>query len=83
MNAARPVFVAELATEIGTNSASTIRDLKRRGFALGRTKTPSGQWAASLTKGDADRYVAQREIERTTVQPLAAKQSSDSKETES
>ena len=56
---------AEPATEIGTNSASTIRDLKRRGFALGRTKTPSGQWAASLTKGDGSyRYVAQREIER-------------------
>jgi hypothetical protein len=69
MNAAMPVLVSELAAELGTHHVSTLRDLKRRGFALGRTKTPSGQWAASLTRTDADRYVAARERERTIVQP--------------
>ena len=67
MKASQPVLVSELAASSEHHPVSTLRDLKQRGYALGLTKTPSGQWSASLTKGDAAKYAAERELERTTV----------------
>jgi hypothetical protein len=62
-----PVLITDLAVSLGLHKTSVVRDLRKRGYAVGDTRTGSGQWAAALPKDAADRYVAERLSERSQV----------------
>ena len=55
--------VKDLAALLGVNISTALRDLKRKGFAIDKVRTRSGQMTSVITKAEAQRYRAERAAE--------------------
>ena len=53
----------DLAASLGVNISTALRDLKRKGFAIDKVLTRSGQMTSVITKAEAERYCAERAAE--------------------
>ena len=60
----KPVMtVKDLAALLGVNITTALRDLKRKGFAIDKVRTRSGQMTSVIAKAEAERYRAERAAE--------------------
>ena len=56
----KPVMtVKDLAASLGVNFTTALRNLKRKGFAIDKVRTRSGQMTSVITKAEAQRYRAE------------------------
>lgn len=57
---AEAVPVRALADQLRMHPVDVVKDLRGRGYTLGSIRGAVGRWTMALTRGDAERYLAER-----------------------
>jgi hypothetical protein len=57
---AEAVPIRALADQLRMHPVDVVKDLRGRGYTLGSIRGAVGRWTMALTRGDAERYLAER-----------------------